>query len=129
MSDLFAFRGVTDGANATGTFDLLADQLEVAVAYIEIDKGMAAKIWMIEVDGATVDVIIQYTPDDTADPIVWRELKRVDHATAGHLRAEKYRKPLMVEAKNDTTRMRVNWADSAPAVSYLTMTVEFDDIK
>jgi len=128
MGDLFAFRGASDGANATGTFPLYTAEMEkgTTVLYIEVDKGMVAKIWGIEVDGPTIDVIIQYSPDDGA---TWQELKRIDHADAGHLRIEHFKKPIIVEAKNDTTRLRVNWADSAPAVSWVTVNIEFDVMK
>lgn len=131
MSDLWTFRGVST-AVAAGVFNMLARQLRVAIALISLDKGMVAKIWDIELEGKQIgDMFIEYTLDDTAVPIVWRELKRVRHPVATVAERLLLRsRPITIDAKNDTTALRFSWEDAAADtdVMYLTVTIEFDDM-
>jgi len=128
MSDLFTFRGETDGTSTTGAFPLYTPEMEkgTTVTHIEIDKGMVAKIWEIEVDGAIVDVIIRSSPDDGT---TWQELKRINHTVAGHEEPLRLRRPIIVEAKNDKTRIDVRWSQTTAAKSYVSVTIEFDIIR
>lgn len=132
MSDLWTLRGVST-AVAAGQFTMLGRQLRAGVTTIALDKGMVAKIWDIEIEGPqTGDVLIEYSINDEDAPPTWNELKRIRHPAAGTPERLLLRsRPITVDAKNDTTSLRFSWANGATDtdVMYLTVTIDFDDIK
>lgn len=130
MGDLWPFRGVS-GAVAAGVFPLITRQLQAVVNLISLDKGMVAKIWDLEAEGPQVgDVMLEYTLDDTAGVIVWVELKRFRHAVANTPDRQAFMsRPITIDAKNDTTALRFSYANAGGALLYLTVIIEFDDIK
>jgi hypothetical protein len=125
MTDLIAIYGETDGTSATGTFNLKSEWFESAVSYIKVDKGLSAKIWIFEVSGKAVDVIISMSPDDGT---TWIEVKRIKLASDGHLELD-HRKPVIITAKNNTTRFRLTWSQAVAGLSYINGVIEFDQAR
>jgi len=123
MSDLLHFYGKTDGAS--GTFSLIADELESAVTSIKVDKGLAMKIWSIEVNGASsITVIFEYSIDGGTS---WNELKRFRLSADGR-ESEEFRRPIVIEAKNDDTYVRARWESGAADIG-LSFVAEFDEMQ
>lgn len=122
MTDMIAIYGATDGSSTTGTFSLYSEWFESAVSYIKVDKGLSAKVWIFEVSGKAVDVLIDMSPDDGT---TWINVKRIKLASDGHLELD-HRKPVIITAKNSTTRFRLTWSQDAAGLSYINGVIEFD---
>lgn len=131
MSDLMPFYGVTVGGaaalvlhtpRATNTFD-----------FIKLDKGMVAKIWSLQLEGIGIGkVVLQYLLEgDPTDPAaVWADFKGFSKPKADKAERWKYTsRPLIIEAWNDTTYIRV-LEDGAYGVAdlELTMEIEFEEM-
>jgi len=125
MTDLIAIYGETDGTTLTDTFSLNSEWFESPVDYVKVDKGLSAKVWILELSGAAVDVLVDMSPDDGAS---WINVKRIKLPSDGHLELD-HRRPVIIAAKNDTTRFRLNWSQAAAAKSYVNGVVEFDQAR
>jgi len=125
MADLMPLTGETDAASATGQFSLDSEWFESTVTYIKVDKGLAAKLWILELSGEPVDVIVEQNFSDPTDATAWKKLKVVSLPSAGHLELD-HRKPIIITAKNDTTYFRLSWSQATAGKSYVNAVVEFD---
>lgn len=126
MSDLMPFYGLTTGAaaaltlqtpRATNTFD-----------FIKLDKGMVAKIWSLQLEGNGMGkVILQVSLDGGT---TWMDFKGFSKPVATAPERWKYTaRPLIIEAWNDTTRIRI-LEDGAYGTAdlELTMEIEFEEM-
>jgi len=122
MSDLIDVNGETDGASTTGTLDLLSEWFESSVSSIKIDKGLAAKLWIMEISGAATEVIVQQSFDGGSS---WKEVKRYKLASEGHLELDN-RRPIILTGMQDDIQFRLNWSQSTADKSYVNASAEFD---
>ena len=125
MPDMIPIYGETDGSSTTGTFDLDSEWFENAVSSIKIDKGLSAKLWIFEIAGKAVDVIVQYSTDGG---LSWSTLKRISLPSDGSIDID-HRKPIIVTAKNDDTYIRLTWSQSTAGVSGVSGVIEFDNAR
>jgi len=126
MGDLMAFYTTLTGA--VGAKNLFTERATAAVAFVEIDKGMAAKIREVQLEGNGVGKIdIQYSTDGGA---TWRTIKGFAKFTAAVAERFEYQnRPLVIEAWNDTTRFRVNEEAGSAAGLQVILNVEFCDME
>jgi len=125
MPDMIPIYGETDGTSTTGTFDLYSEWFESEVSYIKIDKGLSAKLWILEIAGKAVDVTVEFSPDDGSN---WIKVKKVSLPSDGHIDID-HRKPIIMTAKNSTSRFRITWSQSTAGVSSISGVVEFDSAR
>lgn len=125
---LITVHGETDGSSTSGDFDLNCEWFESAVDYIRLDKGIAAKVWSIQVSKNPATVIIKFTHDVTASTPTWVELKHVHLASEGNLDEDKRRPLIVVTGKNGTEAIRFSWEQDTAAESHLTALIEFTPV-
>jgi len=125
MSDLIDLNGETDGSSTSGTFSLQSEWFENTVDYIKIDKGLAAKLWIMEISGAATDVIVQQSFDGGSS---WSNVKRYNLTSDGHLELDN-RRPIIMTGMQDDIQFRLQWSQDTAAKSYVNATVEFDEAR
>lgn len=107
MGDLMAFYGTTAGGLiAAAPIAVQTERMQIGdtVLYIEIDKGMVAKIWVLQLEGTnTGKVTLQYTTDGG---VTWNDLKGFNKDSAVAERFRYTARPIVVEAWNDGTWIR-----------------------
>jgi len=105
MGDLWIFHGTTTGvANTPVTLD--TERINAAVVgVIQLDQGMVAKLWELQLEGNGLGAIqIQYSKDN----VLWETLKVFSKPVAAvPERLEKFNRPIVAaEAWNTTTWLR-----------------------
>lgn len=117
MSELLNLYGKTDNTNATGTFPLDSEWFDSAsgTSGIKVDKGMKAKLWILELSGVACEALVEQSIDGGTS---WEEIKRVDLASEGTLELDK-RRPIIITARNDQTHFRISWSQPTVGLSYI----------
>jgi hypothetical protein len=132
VSEILSLKGETDGSSTSGDFPLYSDLLyHDSAPYtpptkIVIPKGMKAKIWFKEVNGAAVNVLLYWSKNATVTSPTWELLEVVSLASAGSIVVEK-RRPHIIRSINGTEGFKISWSQSTAAKSYVTLGVEFTD--
>jgi len=126
VSELLTLRGATDNTNTTGVFSLTSDLIYGSVQYIQIPKGMKAKIWCKRISGAAVEVIIEYTHNILETPPTFTEVDREVLTSTGEISLEK-RRPIVLRGITGLEGFRVSWNQSTPGLSYVELEVELTD--
>ena len=123
MGDLWIFNGTT-GAVAGVAITVDTERINAAVAAIQLDQGMCAKIWELQLEGTGVcDVMIQYSKDG----VVWEDMKLFSKLVATvPERLEKFNRPIVAaEAWNTTTWIRFIMGAAAAAGVEFSVNIEF----
>ena len=127
MGDLWLFNGTTT-AVVGAALPVDTERINVAVNAIQLDQGMCAKIWELQLEGTGItDVMIQYSKDG----VVWEDAKLFSKlAVAVPERLEKFNRPIVAaEAWNNTTWIRfINGAVCAAGVEF-SVNIEFCEMK
>ena len=127
MGDLWMFQGTLTGVAGVITLD--TERINAAVAgVIQLDQGMVAKIWELQLEGNGIaNIMIQYSKDGA----VWEDLKGFSKPVATvPERLEKFNRPIIAaEAWNNTTWLRfMEVAGSAAGIEF-SVNIEFDEIE
>lgn len=110
MSDLFTFYTETEGEE--GALPLSTQRATNIPDHIELDMGMVAKIWEIQIEGVesgTGKIELQYCLDISV-PIAeqaWVPFKGFSKLKGDKAARWCFQRPLIVEAWNNTTGIRV----------------------
>jgi hypothetical protein len=134
VSELITFKGETDGTSTSGDFPLYSDILYItgsapftAPTYIVIPPGMKAKIWTKRISGdVETNVIIQFTKNITASPVVWIPLDVEKLASKGEINLEK-RRPIVVRGILGTEAIKISWSQPTAGKAYVVVEIELTD--
>lgn len=133
MSDLFTF--YTETAGAAGALPLMTQRATNTPDHIELDMGMVAKIREIQIEGiesGTGKVELQYCLNLGATVEEWVPFKGFSKLKGDKPERWKFPYPLIVEAWNNTTGIRVY--ETAEGTTYavglqVTVLVGFDQME
>lgn len=133
MSDLFTFYTTLTGV--VGAKPLSTERATNSPTQIEIDKGMVAKIWEIQMEGpipglGPAKITIDYCLDITAVVPDWDHAKGFSRSE-GSRRPERWNlnRPIIIEAWNDATAFRVNELAGSTAGTEIILIVEFAEME
>lgn len=126
MSDLMAFHATTAGG--AGALALRTERGTNAPVHIELDRGIVAKIWTIQLEGNGIGyVTIQYSRDNG---VTWYALKQISKPVATTPERILMRtRPIIVEAWNDVTLVRALEVVGGVAGLNLTVDIEFAELE
>jgi len=125
-SFLLTLYGETDGTSATGDFPLNSEWFEATVTQINLDKGVAVKIWAKRLTGEACEVIVRLTHDRTATPITWVDLGTFYLVSAGEELFEK-RRPIRFTPKTGKEAIKFSWSQVTPAKSKIGFEIEYTE--
>lgn len=130
MSDLFTFYTLLTGVAAA--LELRTQRATNTPDHIEIDKGMVAKIWELQMEGpipalGAAKITIEYTINDGDD---WHKIKGFSRdADSNRPERWQFSKPIIIEAWNDVTQFRVYEEAGSTADTEINVIVEFDEME
>jgi len=130
---LVTFHGATFGAGTAGTIPLTSDILQAAVNYIQIPRGMAAKIWAIRMSGDAAVVTLGFSKTAAAavtatttpfTPTVALSAFNFDPTLAMWLN-DNLRHPIVVNSPTGGECIYLNWVNAGTKVTQVDIDVEF----
>ncbi len=130
---IVTFHGATAGAGTAGTIALTSDILQAAVNYIQIPRGMKAKIWAIRMSGAAGSLTLGFSKTVAAaviatttpfTPTVSLAVFYFDPTLDSWLN-DNLRHPIEIPSETGGECIYVNWVNAGSVVTYFDMDVEF----
>ena len=118
----------TDGTNTTGDFQLQSNSFTNTPTYLQLDKGLKAKIWTKEISGGAATITISYTDDVTASPPTWTPID-VEQFPGGSIEYLEKRKPRIVIFKTGKEAIKFSWSQSTAAKTYVTVDIEVEPLE
>ena len=115
----------TDGTNATGTFVLKSPDFANTPNYLQLDKGLKAKIWAKEVSGAPLKLYMDYTDDVTVTTPAWITIDSEELSSEGIYAIEK-RRPRIIRFRTGKEAIRFRWEQTTAAKSYVVLEIEVE---
>ena len=130
MSDLMCFYTVTTSVPAA--LALNTPRATNTPNHIVLDRGMAARIWSLQIEGVVAGVgkiALQYCLNIGGAPEVWQTFKGFSKLLGTRPARWKYTaRPLVIEALNNTTGIRLFEEAGTDANLEVSVNIEFGEM-